>query len=103
MNFSEFYFTLTDHGILPIIFVFIAFMSNWLFFAYAGFASKNKKLIYAAFIYAIPFVLAMIDRGDIAYKIWYIFWIVSLVHALKIKEEFLNRRNEIKQLKYMKK
>jgi hypothetical protein len=78
-------------------------MSNWLFFVYAGFASKNKKLIYVAFIYAIPFVLTMIDQGDIAYKIWCIFWIISLVHALKEKQEFLDRRNAIKQLKYMKK
>ncbi|WP_157132479.1 hypothetical protein [Clostridium carboxidivorans] len=45
----------------------------------------------------------MLDQGDIAYKIWYIFWIVSFVHALKAKSEFLNRRNTIRKLKYMKK
>ncbi|AKN30716.1 hypothetical protein Ccar_07660 [Clostridium carboxidivorans P7] len=103
MNFGDIYFTTMDRGILAIIFVFIAFVSNWLFFIYAGFASKNKRLIYAALVYAIPFILTMLDQGDIAYKIWYIFWIVSFVHALKAKSEFLNRRNTIRKLKYMKK
>lgn len=102
MNFYDFYFTVADKGILSVIFVFIEFIANWLFFIYAGFASKNKKLIYAALVYAIPFILAMLDQGDIAYKIWYIFWVISLVHAIREKEEFLTRKNDIRKFKYAK-
>ncbi|WP_063601927.1 hypothetical protein [Clostridium coskatii] len=73
-------------------------MFNWLFFIYAGFVFKNKWLIYAALVYAILFILTLLDQGNIAYQVWYIFWIISLVHAIKARQEFLNRRNIIKKL-----
>jgi hypothetical protein len=70
----------------------ISLMFNWIFFVYAGFASKNKKLIYFAFLYAVPYIMILVDLGNIAFKIWYIFWIAGFIHAVSLRKQYVEKR-----------
>lgn len=60
-------------------------------FAYAGFSSKDRKLVYCAYIYFLPCFFA-------AYypELATIVWLGGIIHAFSIKNKYINRKLELK-------
>lgn len=72
---------------------------NFLLFAYGGFRSRNKKLVYVAYLYAIPVFLRACHLGYIAHYVLPITWIAGFIHALLIRKSYVNRRVELIEIK----
>ena len=72
---------------------------NFLLFAYAGFASKNKKLIYVAYIYVLPLFFQACELGTLAHYLCPVGWIGGFIHALLIRKSYINRCVELKNRK----
>lgn len=60
-------------------------------FAYAGFSSKDRKLVYCSYIYFLPVMLV-----DYLPDLSVIAWIGGIIHAFAIKNKYINRRLELK-------
>jgi DNA uptake protein ComE-like DNA-binding protein len=89
---------------------------NYVSFFYAAYRVKQRKWFIWGLIYSIPFILFMfaaevIDEehwlNDLIFAIYFIGWIVSIIHVFKMRAEYLLRlearaslkANELEQLK----
>lgn len=72
---------------------------NFLLFAYAGFTSRNKKLIYMSYVYALPVFFQACNLGTIAHYLCPTLWIAGFIHALLIRNSYINRWIELKDSK----
>ncbi|HTN99305.1 MAG TPA: helix-hairpin-helix domain-containing protein [Microthrixaceae bacterium] len=85
-------------------------MFAWAAFLYAGLKTKQRKLLIAAFVYAVlagvSFALISIDGpkevdepttllGNIATSLLIAVWVATIVHAFSVKREWLTRKAEI--------
>ncbi|WP_164491824.1 ComEA family DNA-binding protein [Staphylospora marina] len=78
---------------------------NWVSFFYIGIRVRQRKWVLAGIGYAIPFVVMMISEGvlsdvymDLAAGVAVALWPVSIIHAMLIRREYLERlryRNQI--------
>lgn len=82
---------------LWILFTFTLGFFNWIAFFYIGYKAKCKKWIFAGLIYSIPFIIAMIteDSNNFTTGLILILGIASIVHAFKIRTEYLVRLESI--------
>lgn len=91
---------------LWIIFTFTYF-TNWIAFFYIGFTAKYPKWILYGVIYLIPFIgiqyigtSGMRDPiSNTLVTIFMIIWIVSIIHAIAIRGDYLTRLEIIKKYK----
>ena len=76
--------------------MYIAFIPALTFipFAYAGFSSKDRKLVYFAYIYFLPIILV-----DYLPSLSAIAWIGGIIHVFLIKNKYISRRLELKSNK----
>ena len=84
-----------------IILTFTLFF-NWIAFFYVGITAKHRKWIYYGIIYSIPFILLCLSENmpdgpliDLIMSSLFILWIISIVHAFKIRKEYLMRREYV--------
>ncbi len=73
---------------------------NWIAFFYIGIRAKRRRWLLWGLVYAIPFILAMatVDRpafdgwvGDLVVALTLILGIASIVHAFRVRKEYLLR------------
>lgn len=85
---------------LWILWTFTLGFFNWVAFFYIGIRAKQRKWILWGLVYAIPFILSMAfaDRpafdgwiGDLTVILTLILGIISIVHAFRIRKEYLLR------------
>lgn len=76
---------------------------NWIAFLYCGWLVKRKKWLYYSPLYASPLILTIIigKFTNFTFCGIIISGIVSIVHAFKIREEFLIRYDRILKNKYL--
>lgn len=75
------------------------FVLNWVAFLYVGLKVKKKRWAMYGGIYAIPFLLSYIpaqhSENNTSSPIWGLIFllggVISMVHAFKIRKEFLTR------------
>lgn len=87
-----------------VLFVFTPFgFLNWVSFFYIFARAKQKKWLIAGWIYFAIFLFTILSNGtplfNAAMVLLIIGWGVSIVHALKVRPEFLIRLESIQQLK----
>ncbi len=85
---------------LWILWTFTFGFFNWVAFFYIGIRAKQRKWILWGLVYAIPFILAMAFAESSAFDGWIgnltvtltlILGIISIVHAFRIRKEYLLR------------
>ncbi len=85
---------------LWILWTFTLGFFNWVAFFYVGIRAKQRKWILWGLVYAIPFILSMVfaERpafdgwiGDLTVTLTLILGIISIVHAFRIRKEYLLR------------
>lgn len=76
--------------------MYIALIPGLVFipFAYAGFSSKDRKLVYFAYIYFLPIILV-----DYFPSLSALAWIGGISHIFLIKNKYVKRRLEMKSNK----
>ncbi len=76
--------------------MYIALIPGLVFipFAYAGFSSKDRKLVYFAYIYFLPIILV-----DYFPSLSALAWIGGIIHIFLIKNKYVKRRLEMKSNK----
>ncbi|WP_060788630.1 helix-hairpin-helix domain-containing protein [Geobacillus zalihae] len=89
---------------------------NYVSFFYAAYRVKQRKWFIWGLLYSIPFILFVISMeaidekhwlDDLIFAIYFIAWIVSIIHVFKMRAEYLLRlearvslkENELEQLK----
>jgi hypothetical protein len=76
---------------------------NWVAFLYVGLRARQKKWIFWSLFYAVPFTLAMLTPdlngfvGDLIVFLTVALGVAGIVHAFRIREEYLIRLATLQQ------
>lgn len=76
--------------------IYITLIPGYAFaaFTYAGFSSKDRKLVYCALMYYASNVFSFLNQNIVI-----IAWLVGIIHAFSIKNKYIARRLELKSKK----
>ncbi|MFC0187118.1 ComEA family DNA-binding protein [Fictibacillus aquaticus] len=82
---------------------------NYISFYYIGYRVKQRKWTITGVVYSIPFILLIVGMetvpedhwfSDMSFVIYFLAWIVSLIHVFRIRPEYLLRLEKLKDSGY---